>query len=79
MDNETLQAISQMMDEKLKAEREYTRQVIQEELDPIKTDLEELKEGMKEVRESVASIVDWIDEAEHTVEIRFPVKKQQAQ
>lgn len=73
--NELLQAIGKMMDEKLAAEREYTSRMIDEKLQPIKADLEEVKEDIKEVKGSVASIVDWIDEAEHAVEIRFPVRK----
>lgn len=78
MDNEALQAMKQLFAE----EREHTSRMMDEKLKealkPIKDDLEELKEDMKEVKGSVASIVDWIDEAEHAVEIRFPIRKKEA-
>ena len=79
MDMETLQAMRELLAEQEQRLEVKMGQIVDEKLEaalkPIKADLEEIKEDIQEVKGSIASVVDWIDEAEHAVEIRFPVRK----
>jgi len=47
-DQELLQAMSQMMDQKLK-----------QQLSPIRDEIEEIKEGLSEVRTGVNMLINW--------------------
>lgn len=83
--NELLQAMQQMLLE----ERKHTQQMLLEQeqrantrfdkmesrFDKIENTLGVIQEDIKEIKGSLDSVIDWIDEAEHTVEIKFPIKR----
>ena len=71
MENETIQAMRELMAE----QEQRIGKLLFDLKSELKEDIAELKEDIKEVKGSVGTIVDWIDEAEHAVEIRFPVRK----
>lgn len=64
MDKELLEAIGQMMDEKL--------QPIKEDIATIKEDLAELKEEHSMTREGVNTLLDWADNV--AIEVKIPLK-----
>ena len=67
VDKELLEAIGQMMDEKLKP--------IREDIATIKDDLAELKEAHEITRSGVNTLLDWADNV--AIEVKIPLKPAQ--
>ena len=67
VDKELLEAIGQMMDEKLKP--------IREDIATIKDDLAELKEAHEATRDGVNTLLDWADNV--AIEVKIPLKPAQ--
>lgn len=65
VDKELLEAIGNLMDEKLKP--------IQADITGIKADLAELKEDHQATRDGVNSLIDWAEECGNV--IKFPLPK----
>ena len=63
-DQEILQAMSKMMDEKLNP--------IKEELSDIKEEISTMKEDLEEVRTGVNTLLDWAERTSHVLEFPLP-------
>ncbi len=74
VDKELLEAIGQMMDEKLKPIREDIS-AMQEDIATIKDDLAELKEAHEITRDGVNTLLDWADNV--AIEVKIPLKPAQ--
>lgn len=60
-DQELLQAMSQMMDQKLK-----------QQLSPIRDEIEEIKEGLSEVRTGVNMLINWSEKVSMAATFPLP-------
>ena len=72
--NELIQAIGQMMDSKLAAALEP----INTRLNTMQSDIEQIKEDTRITRETVNALAEWTDEASGVIEVKFPIKRNQA-
>ena len=64
MTREDIQAISELMDEKLKP--------IKEDMTTMKKDMEAMKEELAEVRDGVNTLLDWAEKAGNSIEFPLP-------
>lgn len=72
MDKELLEAISQMMDEKLKPIQNDIRS-LKDDVNGLKDDVQSIKEAQEETRSGVNALLEWAEECGNV--IKFPLPK----
>lgn len=58
---EDLQAIAAL----LEVERENTRQIVQQELKPVKADIADIKEELADMHNGINAMVNWIEDIDN--------------
>lgn len=82
MDNDTIQAIRQLLAEErehtsriLAEEREHTSRMMDEKLQPILHELAEIKEDTTITRSATNSLIEWAENVGVLTQVKFPVQK----